>query len=99
VEVFFESAREFAERCEPGTVHILFNTRYLFRPGAPPFLPPAEGWLPQTVHLLNGMAFSDLINAIVALIFVYGYFARAKWHLWLGTLTLTIRRLFLPMGQ
>jgi hypothetical protein len=64
-----------------------------------PFPPPAEGWLPQTVHLLNGMAFSDLINAIVALIFVYGYFARAKWHLWLGTLTLTIRRLFLPMGQ
>lgn len=71
-------------------VHILFNARYLLRPGAPPFPPPAEGWLPQTVHLLNGIAASDLINAILALVFVYGYFARAKWHLWLGTLTLTI---------
>ena len=71
-------------------VHILFNTLYLLRPGTPPFPPPAEGWLPQTVHLLNGMAASDLINAVLSLVFVYGYFTRAKWRMWLGTLTLTI---------
>ncbi len=71
-------------------VHILFNALYLLRPGTPPFPPPVEGWLPQTVHLLNGMAISDLVNAILGLVFVYGYFARAKWWLWLGTLTLTI---------
>lgn len=70
--------------------HILFNSLYLLRPGTPPFPPPAEGWLPQTVHLLNGMAASDLINAVLSLVFVYGYFTRAKWCMWLGTLTLTI---------
>ena len=71
-------------------VHILFNSLYLLRPGTPPFPSPAEGWLPQTVHLLNGMAASDLVNAVLALVFVYGYFTRAKWRMWLGTLTLTI---------
>ena len=70
--------------------HMVFNGLYLWRPGTPPFPPPAEGWLPQTVHLLNGMATSDFINAILALVFVYGYFTRARWHLWLGTLTLTV---------
>ena len=71
-------------------VHFFFNGLYLLRPGTPPFPPPAEGWLPQTVHVLNGMAASDLVNAVLSLVFVYGYFTRAKWRMWLGTLTLTI---------
>jgi len=71
-------------------VHILFNALYLIRPGTPPFPPPPEGWLPQTVHLLNGTASADLFNAVLSLVFVYGYFTRAKWRMWLGTLTLTI---------
>ena len=71
-------------------VHILFNGLYLLRPGIPPFPPPPEGWLPQTVHLLNGMAASDFVNAVLALVFVYAYFTKAKWRMWLGTLTLTI---------
>lgn len=71
-------------------VHFFFNGLYLLRPGTSPFPPPAEGWLPQTVHVLNGMATSDLINAVLSLVFVYGYFTEAKWCMWLGTLTLTI---------
>ncbi len=70
--------------------HLVFNGLYLLRPGTPPFPPPAEGWQPQTVHLLNGMAASDFVNAILSLVFVYGYFTQARWHLWLGTLTLTV---------
>jgi hypothetical protein len=71
-------------------LHLAFNVRYLLRPGMPPFPPPAEGWSPQTVHLLNGMAVTDAVNALLALAFVYGYFMRARWHIWLGILTLTI---------
>ena len=70
--------------------HLLFNGLYLLNPGTPPFPPPSEGWLPQTVHLLNGMAISDFVNAILSLIFVYGYFTKVKWRMWLGTLTLSI---------
>jgi len=70
--------------------HFVFNALYLLQPGTPPFPPPAEGWLPQTVHFLNGMAASDLVNAVLSLVFVYGYFTRARWRMWLGTLTLTV---------
>ena len=72
------------------TGHFLFNGLYLLHPGTPPFPPPAEGWLSQTVHLLNGIAATDFVNALLSLVFVYGYFTRAKWRMWLGTLTLTI---------
>lgn len=70
--------------------HLIFNSLYLLHPGRPPFPPPAGGWLSQTVHFLNGMAASDLVNAVLALVFVYGFFRRAPWRMWLGTLTLTI---------
>lgn len=36
--------------------HLVFNLRYLFDPGVPPFPAPAEGWSAQLAHLLNGMA-------------------------------------------
>ncbi len=71
-------------------VHFIFNGLYLLHPGTPPFPPPAKGWSSQTVHLLNGIAATDFINALLSLVFVYGYFTRAKWRMWLGTLTLTI---------
>lgn len=70
--------------------HLVFNLRYLFDPGVLPFPAPAEGWSAQLVHFLNGMAAIDTLNAALALVFVYGYFARARWHGWLGTLTLTV---------
>jgi hypothetical protein len=70
--------------------HLVFNLRYLLDPGVPPFPAPAAGWAPQLVHFLNGMAAADAVNAALALVYVYGYFTRARWHVWLGTLTLTI---------
>jgi hypothetical protein len=44
----------------------------------------------QLVSFLNGMAAADALNAVLALVFVYGYFACAQRHGWLGTLTLTV---------
>jgi hypothetical protein len=70
--------------------HLVFNLRNLLDPGVPPFPAPAEGWSAQLVSFLNGMAAADALNAVLALVFVYGYFARARWHGWLGTLTLTV---------
>lgn len=36
------------------------------------------------------MAATDLINAVIMIMFINGYFKRARWRFWLGTLTLTI---------
>lgn len=36
------------------------------------------------------MGATDAVNAVVALVFVYGYFAQARWRVWLGTLSLTV---------
>lgn len=74
--------------------HLLLNARYQLVPFSErpplPFAPPPEGWLPQTVYFTSGMAVADLVNAALSLVFVAGYFRRARWSAWLGTLTLTI---------
>lgn len=70
--------------------HLLFNSLYFLRQGAPPFPPPTGGWLSQTAHFLNGMAAGGVLDAILSLVSVYGFFRRAPWRMWLGTLTLTI---------
>jgi hypothetical protein len=36
------------------------------------------------------MGAADAVNAVVALVFVYGYFAGARWRVWLGTLCLAV---------
>jgi hypothetical protein len=76
------------------TGHLLLNARYQLVPPdwrpAPPFAPPPEGWAPQTVSFLSGMAVADLLNAALSLIFVVGFFRGARWVAWLGTLTLTV---------
>ncbi len=70
--------------------HFFLNGIYLLDPGEPPFHPPPDGWLPQTVSFLNGIAFADWVNSILTLIFVWGYFQLRRWAAWLGTLTLTV---------
>lgn len=55
-----------------------------------PAPPPPGGWSPQTNHFLIAMGAADAVNAVVALVFVYGYFAGARWRVWLGTLSLAI---------
>ena len=74
--------------------HLLLNARYQLVPFSArpplPFAPPPEGWLPQTVAFLTGMAVADLVNAALSLLFVAGFFRRARWIVWLGTLTLTV---------
>ena len=37
-----------------------------------------------------GITAGDLVNAILALVFVYGYFTKTQWSMWLGTMTLSI---------
>ncbi len=55
-----------------------------------PAPPPAGGWSPQAENFFIGVGAIDALNAILALIFVYGFFKGARWRTWLGTLTLTI---------
>lgn len=75
-------------------IHIGVNVRGLLqlaRGGIDfPALPPPGGWTVQAVHFFSGMASLDLLNAFLTLVFVVGYFRRARWRWWLGTLTLTI---------
>ena len=70
--------------------HFFLNGAYLLNPGEPPFHPPPEEWLPQTVSFLNGVAAADWVNCVLTLIFVWGYFSARRWAGWLGTLTLTV---------
>jgi len=75
-------------------IHIGVNVRGLLqlaRGGIDfPALPPPGGWTAQVIHFMTGVASLDLLNAFLTLVFVVGYFRRARWRWWLGTLTLTI---------
>jgi hypothetical protein len=55
-----------------------------------PAPPPAGGWSEQAVNFFVGVGAIDALNAILALVFVYGFFKGARWRGWLGTLTLTV---------
>ena len=46
--------------------------------------------MPQTVAFMNGAAAADLINAVLSVVFVAGYFRGGRWAVWLGTVTLTV---------
>ena len=74
--------------------HALLNARFQLVPVADrpplPFEPPPGGWSPQIERFTSGMAVADLINAVLSLVFVYGFFQRTKWYPWLGTVTLTV---------
>lgn len=76
------------------TAHLLLNARFQLVPPASrpplPFAPPPEGWLPQTVSFTSGMAVADLVNAALSLAVVAGFFRRAGWAPWLGSVTLTV---------
>ncbi|MCA1553245.1 MAG: hypothetical protein LC737_02580 [Chloroflexi bacterium] len=71
-------------------VHVGVNALYLLNPNLQLFPPPTEGWSPQAAQFLNGLAVIGLLNALMALGFVYGYFTKRHWAVWLGTVTLTV---------
>ena len=76
-------------------VHILVNSRglYLLLTGVPldfPAPPPAGGWAPDVVHLMVAIGWTDLAGAVLSLVFVFAYFRRRPWRMWLGTVVLTI---------
>ena len=75
--------------------HLLSNLRgafVFFGRGQLPFpaLPPPDGFDPQLVSAYLDMAVMDSINAVVSLLFVWGYFTHKPWRLWLGSITLTL---------
>ena len=76
------------------TAHLLLNARYQLVPESArppfPFAGPPEGWTSQTISFMSGMAVVDLANAALTLFVVIGFFRRARWVAWLGTVTLTI---------
>ena len=55
-----------------------------------PAPPPAGGWSEQASYFFVGVGAIDALNAVIALVFVYGFFRRARWRGWLGTLSLTV---------
>ncbi len=76
-------------------VHVPVNVRALFllaRGGALDFPapPPSGGWSPDAVAFFTGMAALDLVNALLALVFVGGFLARRRWAAPLGLVTLTV---------
>jgi len=77
------------------TSHILVNTRGLAillsgRVMDFPAPPPDAGWSQDVVHLMIAIGILDLANAVAAMLFVWGYFKKTHWRMWLGTLTLTV---------
>lgn len=76
-------------------VHVFVNTRgleILLSGGVLDFPapPPESGWPQEVVHLMVAIGALDLANAIAALVFVWGYFRKVIWRMWLGTLTTTV---------
>ena len=75
-------------------IHIFVNMRGLFllsQGGIDfPAPPPPGGWTQQVLHFFTGMASLDLLNALLSIVFVIGFFRRARWRWWLGTLALTV---------
>ena len=55
-----------------------------------PAMPPIGGWSVDMVNLYIDMASMDTLNALVSLVFVWGYFKEKPWSLWLGGMTLTL---------
>ena len=77
------------------SIHVLVNTRGLWilisgRALDFPAPPPNGGWSADVVHLMVAIGVLDLVNAVAALVFVWGYFTKKDWHFWLGTLTTTV---------
>ncbi|MDQ7028928.1 MAG: hypothetical protein Q9O62_03690 [Ardenticatenia bacterium] len=55
-----------------------------------PAPPPPGGWTAQVMNFFGAMASVDLANALLALLFVWGFWQQRRWHVWLGTVTLTV---------
>ena len=53
-----------------------------------PAPPPVGGWSEQAINFFVGVGAIDALNAVLALVFVYGFFKGARWRGWLGALTL-----------
>jgi len=75
--------------------HILVNARglYILYSGGVldfPAPPPPTGWPAETIHMMVIIGWADLVGAFLTLLFARGYLRRARWRMWLGTLTLTI---------
>ncbi len=76
-------------------VHVVVNSRALLMLSQQrkidfPAPPPPGGWSPQVLDFFVAMTSVDLANAILALLFVWGFFRASRWHVWLGTVTLTV---------
>lgn len=75
--------------------HLFSNFRgafLYFGQGKLPFpaMPPAGGFDQHLINAYVDMAFMDSLNALVSLVFVWGYFTKKPWRLWLGGITLTL---------
>ncbi|HSJ58675.1 MAG TPA: hypothetical protein VLC95_15940 [Anaerolineae bacterium] len=54
-----------------------------------PAPPPPPGWTDQARYFLVTLGLLDTFLILLSFAFVAGYFARARWHSWLGLATLS----------
>ncbi len=76
-------------------IHIFVNLRGLAMMEARgaidfPAPPPPGGWSEQVIIFFVGMASLDAVNALLALVFAWGYFRGRHWAASLGLVVLTI---------
>lgn len=55
-----------------------------------PILPPPDGWNPQTMPFMFGLASTDIIGIILGIVFAYLMVFKGKYKRTLGLITLTI---------
>ena len=77
------------------TIHIiaiLTASFLLLRTGEITFLaqPPLGGWSTQARHFLIGLGAVGAVNALLSMLFVYGYFSNRSWWFSPGLMTLTV---------
>jgi len=76
-------------------IHIFVNLRGLAMMGSSgsidfPAPPPPGGWSEQVITLFIGMASLDALNAVLTLVFAWGFFRGRRWASALGLVVLTI---------
>lgn len=75
-------------------IHIFVNVRGLWLLGQGgidfPAPPPPGGWSEQALHFFIAIASLDLINALLTLLFVYGFLRQTRWRWQVGSATLSV---------
>jgi hypothetical protein len=68
--------------------HLILNIQYCLGKVEFP-LPPPDGWTSQAHRIFDGIVAGDLLQSLIALVFVAGFFLRKRWSLVWGLVSLS----------